>query len=197
MRTSSVIITCALLAFFLTGSKAYAGPFYDPCRQSASRAQSATYRLSFAQSNVDRVTENFYRSQDEVAMRLSLYQAAAEQAYANYQASVSIANSYGAGCAFSLFFRGGWGCFAGAIQNGIVTRAVASAAYRSAVSRRDSYAVYSQGYVRRQAERVNAERARYNDAAAYYNSTVTNFNQCRASYPCPPDAGAQCAYIVY
>lgn len=195
MRASSMIKILILLAFFLTGSVGSAAPYYDSCSQSSSRVQSSASRLRRAELNIERVTDNFYRTQDQVESRLGTLQALADQAYAYYQSAGSVSSGYTAGCVVSIFFRGGYGCVGSSIRYGIMARARAAAAYRTAVSRRDSYAVYADGYIRRQAERVNTERARYNDAATAYNAAVTDFNQCRAAYPCPPEYAHRCSTI--
>jgi hypothetical protein len=172
-------VSVVILAFTMVSSTAVAA--YDPCYTAQQNVSRAQRNLDYANQQLQRSQESFLDSQNRVSYQLSIYQAYVDQAYANVQASRSISAGNAGACAINLFFsRRSYGCFSGAINAAAFRQASANAQYNGAVGRRNSYAVYSQGYIRRAAERVNYSQAQANNMTIAYDQAQTLYAQCIA-----------------
>jgi hypothetical protein len=170
---SVVILACTILS-----SNAVAA--YDPCYNAQMNASRAQRNLDYANQQLQRSQEYFLDSQNRVSYQLSIYQAYVDQAYANVQASRTISTGNAGACAISFFFRRSYGCFSGAISSAAYRQAGANAQYNGAIGRRNSYAIYAQGYIRRSAERVNYSQAQVNNMTIAYNQAQSLYAQCVA-----------------
>lgn len=163
---------------------------YDPCRQQYNLMTSAQRRVDQADRQVSRAQDTLLNRQNQVELRMVFYQAALERAWANVQAASTISNGYAAGCVIRSLFWGGYGCVSSSIYSGAVRRANANAAYNAAVGRRNSYYVYAQGLIRRQAEQVTHAQDQYNAEVANYQKFESDYRACQANPPC--QSGASC-----
>jgi hypothetical protein len=175
-----LVISGVLLAFTTFSSVAIAA--YDPCYTAQTNATRAQRNLAYASQQLIRSQELYYDSQNRVSYQLSIYQAYVDQAYANVQASRSITAGNAGACAINfLFSRRSYGCFSGAINSAAYRQASANAQYNTAVGRRNWYAVYGAGYIRRAADRVNYAQAAVNNATIANEQAQAQYQQCLAS----------------
>jgi len=182
MKYGKHSVLVSLVVLVLASSHAVAA--YDPCYSAQSNVTRAQRNLDYANQQLVRSQELYYDSQNRVTYQLSIYQAYVDQAYANVQASRSITTGTAGACAINFFFsRRSYGCFSGAITSAAFRQANANAQYNSAIGRRNSYAVYGQGYIRRSAERVNYAQTQVNNAQIAYNQAQAQYQQCVASQP--------------
>jgi hypothetical protein len=172
-------VSVVLLACTIASSTAVAA--YDPCYNAQSNLNRAQRNLDYANQQLQRSQESFLDSQNRVSYQLSIYQAYVDQAYANVQASRSITAGNAGACAVSFFFsRRSYGCFYGAINSAAYRQASANSQYNGAIGRRNSYAVYAQGYIRRAAERVNYSQTQVNNMTIAYDQAQSTYAQCIA-----------------
>lgn len=171
-------VSVVLLAFTIVSSTAVAA--YDPCYNAQSNVSRAQRNLDYANQQLQRSQEYFLDSQNRVTYQLSIYQAYVDQAYANVQASRSITTGNVGACAISFFFRRSYGCFSGAVSSAAYRQAAANSQYNGAIGRRNSYAIYAQGYIRRAADRVNYSQAQVNTMTIAYDQAQSLYAQCVA-----------------
>jgi hypothetical protein len=96
------------------------------------------------------------------------------------QASRSITTGNVGACAISFFFRRSYGCFSGAVSSAAYRQAAVNSQYNGAIGRRNSYAIYAQGYIRRAADRVNYSQAQVNTMTIAYDQAQSLYAQCVA-----------------
>lgn len=171
-------VSVVFLACTFVSSTAVAA--YDPCYNAQTNVSRAQRNLDYANQQLQRSQESFLDSQNRVSYQLSIYQAYVDQAYANVQASRAISTGNAGACAISFFFRRSYGCFSGAVSSAAYRQASANSQYNGAIGRRNSYAVYSQGYIRRAAERVNYSQTQVNNMTIAYDQALTLYGQCVA-----------------
>lgn len=173
-------VLVSVLVLVSVSSKALAAS--NPCYTAQMNASRAQRNLDFANQQLLTSQNSFYDAQNRVTYQLSVYQAYVDQAYANVQASRTINTGYAGACAVNfLFFRRSYGCFSGAIASSAFRQASANSQYNAAIGRRNSYAVYGQGYIRRAAERVNYSQTQVNNLTIANDQAQSQYQQCLAT----------------
>lgn len=181
------IVMCAPLVLLMQQAVAQT-KFSDPCRSSYYQAAEAQHRLNRAELVFSRQNRAFASSQDLVAERQARLQSVVDSAALNLRNASQVTTVQVTTCAVGWFFwyQYSYNCANRAVDVGIERRLRAKAAYNAAVSRKNSYAVYAEGYLRRQALRVEEARREVAVAVSARDTAQGQYSACRASNPCRP-----------
>lgn len=173
-----LFVTTALLSS-LTIQRAYANSY--SCRSYEYNVSRASSQVSRAEYNVVRAQDAFYRTQDLVNRRLGMYQYQIDSARYNLSRVKSLSAGFTTRCVVrTLFWRGG-SCIGSAIYGARNRRVQAQYRVDLAVSRYNSYATYSQGYLYRSAQRVTQAQEQVGIAQARLDDAEDQLRECEAA----------------
>jgi hypothetical protein len=136
---------------------------------------------------LNRTSYLYAGAQERVELQLSKLQSAIDVADNNRRAVYEATAVQTTTCAIGWFYwyYSRYNCVNTSVNSGIYRRGRADANYKAAVARRNSYKVYAQGYLQRQAARLEDAQNRYDLSLTTRNAAQARYADCRASNPCP------------
>jgi hypothetical protein len=175
---SSLVVVLLAVVLFVSRAEAT----YNPCAVQAQNAYRAERNLMIAQNRLEQAQYRFSSYQESVVSRQYAYQAQIEQARVNLNYAGSQFQGNGFLCVGNGFFNWGFArCLASVAIAKNRARAYAQAALNSAIVRYNTYVVYAQGALARQAMMVQTAQVNYDTAAANYQAAQNAYNQCTGS----------------
>jgi hypothetical protein len=187
MKNRSIELVVVALVLLCSSPVAAQSYFNDPCRTASYQAQSSQWNLSRAEVLLSRAQDAFASGQDRVDRQLANLQLSIDLAKVDIEAAKQIAAAQTTTCVVQWLFwyQYTYNCVNNSVAGGIYRQARAQAAYSAAVARKNSYAVYAEGYLRRRALQIEQAQTEYNAALSSHDAAQVRYAECRKTYPCP------------
>lgn len=188
MNTRCLPLIAIALSSILSAPSAVAQTYFnDPCRTASFQATDSQRKLDRASDQLATANNLLATAQERVDRQLSNLQAAIDIADSDRRAASQVTTVQTTTCLVGWFFwyQYSYNCVNRSVSGGISRRSRAEANYNAAVARKNSYSTYAQGYLRRQALRVEDAQNRYNLAVTTRDAAQATYADCRASNPCP------------
>jgi hypothetical protein len=188
MNTRCLILIAVVLSSILGASSSTAQSYFnDPCRTASFQAGDGQRKLDRASDQLLRANALFASAQERVDRQLASLQTAIDVANSDRRAASQIATVETTTCVVGWYFwyRYSYNCVNRTVSSGMSRRSRAQANYNAAVARKKSYSVYAQGYLRRQALRVEDAQNQFNLALTTRDTAQARYSECRTSNPCP------------
>lgn len=183
MKTLTTMAAALLAAIMVIGSAQLASAVGNTCARFESQYNSSIRNADRWTGEIQRRTEEAYRLEERIQIRVADLVNQINLAVANAQYMESVSNEQTARCSFNFFWGGNPYCFASASRAAASRRRSAQLRIQYAQIRYNNYVVTIDGQRQRQAQRII-------DAQNYYNLALQNANNSSATvqncYASPP-----------